>query len=220
MKSISYLHRLVRRKLRQFSRSHSPAWVSSMFALSLVLPLCLVGSCKEGTSIALPDIGKAYAMSYNAGSALTPSTNAQSKADDGTQSVEISKTMIKAHKRQMRSLLKGSTDAINHLQKGEVYLLFSRPELARYDGSVSSWQYRNEHCVVDIFFAKDEASKIDRVVHYEIRQRQTARFVNAKGNAAAGYSDSEQSKCLAALLDQNKTASDISQINVSVLNEK
>lgn len=219
MKSISYLHRLVRRKLRQFNRSHSPAWVSSMFALSLLLPLCLVGSCKEGASIALPDIGKAYAMSYNAGSALTPAVYTQNKANDGAQSVHISKSMIKAHKRQMRSLLKGSTDAINHLQKGEVYLLFSRPELARYDGSVSSWQYRSEHCVVDIFFAKDEASKIDRVVHYEIRQRQVARFVSEKGEGASNYSASEQSKCLATLLDHNKIDSDLSQIKVSSLVE-
>ena len=102
--------------------------------------------------MAMPDVGQVYAQAFEASyDASLESSDVQQHEMDAEQ-VHVSSSMVKAHKRQVRNLLKHNDQTMVNLQKGEVYLLFSRPELTRKDGNFSSWHYRNEYCVVDVFF--------------------------------------------------------------------
>ena len=55
----------------------------------------------------------------------------------------------------------------------EIRAVFNQPELVRRDEPTVVWQYRNESCVLDVYFTTRQ-TKVAKapVVHYEIRARE------------------------------------------------
>lgn len=78
-----------------------------------------------------------------------------------------------AHKRKIRSSLKENADALLSLKGRDVMHLFDAPELVRRDLPTTVWQYRNDSCVMDVYFTVGRDDDVARatVAHYEIRAR-------------------------------------------------
>jgi hypothetical protein len=65
-----------------------------------------------------------------------------------------------------------STDRILKLSGRDVYEILDQPELVRRDLPTVVWQYRNESCVLDVYFkASGDDVLAEPVVHYEVRGR-------------------------------------------------
>ncbi len=73
-------------------------------------------------------------------------------------------------------LLKGAVyrpDNLLLVMAKDVGVLLGVPEMVRVEAPTMFWQYRNEECVLDIYFhAKDESDMNAPVSHYEIRARE------------------------------------------------
>ena len=80
-----------------------------------------------------------------------------------------------AQKRQIRSRLSDNVDSILDLKGHDIVQIFDKPELVRRDLPTTIWQYRNERCVMDVYYTVGLAGNVGRenVVHYELRARDT-----------------------------------------------
>ena len=78
-----------------------------------------------------------------------------------------------ARKRILRSRLRRDADAMLDLTGHDIAQIFDAPELVRRDVPTTIWQYRNDACVLDVYFTVGESGEVSRsdVVHYEIRER-------------------------------------------------
>jgi len=65
-----------------------------------------------------------------------------------------------------------SPDTILDIKGRDVHKIFNTPELVRRDLPTVIWQYRNEACVLDVYFTAASADVMKApVVHYEMRER-------------------------------------------------
>jgi len=80
-----------------------------------------------------------------------------------------------ARKRQLSSRLRKDMDQIFGLKGHDVIQIFDKPELVRRDLPTTIWQYRNDACVMDVYFTVGRADSVSdaNVAHYEIRKRDT-----------------------------------------------
>lgn len=80
-----------------------------------------------------------------------------------------------ARKRILRSRLKMDSDGLLELTGHDVMQIFAKPELVRRDVPTTIWQYRNDTCVLDVYFTVGRSADVARsdVVHYEVRGRDT-----------------------------------------------
>ena len=78
-----------------------------------------------------------------------------------------------AHKRQIRSRLGEDVDSILDLNGHDIAQIFDAPELVRRDLPTTIWQYRNDACVMDVYFTVGVEGDVARssVAHYEVRAR-------------------------------------------------
>ncbi len=68
-----------------------------------------------------------------------------------------------------------SSDRILKLSGRDIYEVLDRPELVRRDLPTIVWQYRNDSCVLDVYFTTSGDDVLtEPVVHYEVRLRQRA----------------------------------------------
>lgn len=76
-------------------------------------------------------------------------------------------------KRAIRRTIMNSPRGIMELNGREVRAVLNQPELVRRDEPTVVWQYRNESCVLDVYFTTRH-SKVaaSPVAHYEIRARE------------------------------------------------
>ncbi|HEY8963466.1 MAG TPA: hypothetical protein VIN59_03265, partial [Alphaproteobacteria bacterium] len=61
-------------------------------------------------------------------------------------------------------------DAVRHLSRNELLVVFGKPTLQRAEGDVNIWQFASSDCALDIYF-KDDANK---PVYAEYRVRGSA----------------------------------------------
>lgn len=78
-----------------------------------------------------------------------------------------------ARKRILRSRLKDDVEHILELKGHDIVQIFDKPELVRRDLPTTIWQYRNDACVMDVYFTVGQSANVARadVVHYELRGR-------------------------------------------------
>jgi len=88
-----------------------------------------------------------------------------------------------ARKRHLSARLRKDVDQILDLSGHDIVQIFDKPELVRRDLPTTIWQYRNDNCVMDVYFTVDRVEDVARshVAHYEVRQRDT----RAKDSVAA-----------------------------------
>ncbi len=70
-----------------------------------------------------------------------------------------------------RAVLKNNA-AFLDLNGAQVRAILNQPELVRRDAPTTVWQYRNEACVLDLYFTTADKATKAPVAHYEIRARQ------------------------------------------------
>jgi hypothetical protein len=73
-------------------------------------------------------------------------------------------------KKLQKKLMK-STNVIERFSPVQIKAVFSEPSLLRSDGNYSIWQYKNEYCVLDLYF---NSSISNTVMYYEIRKKSVA----------------------------------------------
>lgn len=78
-----------------------------------------------------------------------------------------------ARKRSIRAKLSRDVDNILDLNGNDVAQLFEAPELVRSDLPTTIWQYRNDQCVLDVYFTVGRIGDVMKssVEHYEMRAR-------------------------------------------------
>ncbi len=101
-----------------------------------------------------------------------------------------------AQKRQIRSRLSADIDQLFSLTGHDVVQIFDAPELVRRDLPTTIWQYRNEDCVMDVYFTVDREGDASRanVAHYEVRARDFRQGASEALNAE---------QCVHDLVDNN-----------------
>lgn len=88
-------------------------------------------------------------------------------------------------RRSLRRAVSESPDNLLYMNGQEVLAILKQPEMVRRDAPTTVWQYRNESCVMDVYFTTaDESAKQAPVVHYEIRSRMGGMFDDAVEKAA------------------------------------
>jgi len=80
-----------------------------------------------------------------------------------------------ARKRHLSARLRQDVNQILDLSGHDIVQIFDEPELVRQDLPTTIWQYRNESCVMDVYFTVDNVNDVARanVAHYEVRRRDT-----------------------------------------------
>jgi hypothetical protein len=79
------------------------------------------------------------------------------------------------HAQALHNLVESKPDALLALVSQDILIGFSQPDLQRQEGNLQIWQYRTGECVLDIFFDGSKGGDNNqRVIHYEVRPRQTA----------------------------------------------
>ncbi len=119
---------------------------------------------------------------YYAGAHYAAMTVLSNEAHAATRAMAVTKedrvpsygTKILAHR------LRSNPDVFVKLERQDVLALFDEPVLRRQEGQTHIWQYRSASCVLDIYFAPAEAAEgFWPVVHYELRNRETAVLTRA-----------------------------------------
>ena len=116
---------------------------------------------------------------------------------DGGQQVERL-NYKPAQKREARSRLGSDVDNLLEFKGHDIVQVFDAPELVRRDLPTTVWQYRNDFCVMDVYFTVGRAGDVARenVAHYEVRSRDT------RLNKAV-----DASRCIQGLVKRNTVAS-------------
>ena len=96
---------------------------------------------------------------------------ASSTSFDGRAIVEDGRYSV-PQKRRIRQQVLNSQDELLNLTGAEVRAILDQPELIRRDAPTIVWQYRNDECVVDLYFTTGAAKALKApVVHFETRPR-------------------------------------------------
>lgn len=105
-------------------------------------------------------------------------------------------------KQRLRREFRRNPEAVLGLTGQDVRATLNEPELVRRDAPTIVWQYRNEDCILDLYFttSKNDAAAAP-VIYYEMRSREE--------NSASGASSQE---CASSLVSAQ---SGPSLINVS-----
>lgn len=197
-------------RLKLFSNHAKSFGFGSFF---LLCPLILVGSCHQ-TLFDGASISNATAAAYT-------------QQEIYTQDSSVSRSMIQAHQKQLKTLVQKDSDTLLNLQSAEVLLLLNDPNFTRTDGLVESWQYRNSQCVLDVYFNAQTSGKGDqsqqsrlnmRVGFYDIRARQTALFaasVTDNDSSSKVMTQAEKAGCLHSFLDQRKNRTPLPSVTLS-----
>ena len=99
-----------------------------------------------------------------------------SLSDDGVDGREARLVNYKpARKRLLSSRLRDDAENILDLKGHDIAQIFDAPELVRRELPTTIWQYRNEKCVMDVYFTVGRKGDVSRanVAHYEVRGRDT-----------------------------------------------
>lgn len=84
----------------------------------------------------------------------------------------------------LRSLVSDDPNTLLDMVDDEIVAVFSTPDLQRREGPARVWQFRNNNCVLDVFFrekrARPESAPISRVVHFETRPRSAGETCGVK----------------------------------------
>ena len=80
-----------------------------------------------------------------------------------------------AQKRGFRRAVLNNHENMMTLTGGQVRSILNQPELVRRDLPTVVWQYRNDECVLDVYFTSSN-TRLDNtpVAHYEVRGREDA----------------------------------------------
>ena len=80
-----------------------------------------------------------------------------------------------ARKRHLSARLRQDVDQILDLKGHDIVQIFDEPELVRSELPTTIWQYRNDSCVMDVYFTVENINDVARsnVAHYEVRKRDT-----------------------------------------------
>jgi len=76
-------------------------------------------------------------------------------------------------RRKLRRFVSRNPDNLLRITGRELALVLKEPELVRSDFPTIVWQYRNEQCILDVYYdsMKDDVLKAP-IVYYEIRARE------------------------------------------------
>lgn len=101
-----------------------------------------------------------------------------------------------AERNYLRHSLSQNLNSMLSMMGRDIHTIFSAPEFIRQDGQTIVWQYRNERCVLDVYFTltvPDEAdATILPVSHYEFRAR------------SSDYADFDAYQCARSLKQVNR----------------
>lgn len=111
--------------------------------------------------------------------------------------VEMDKAAIHRYREDMRALLVKEPEKIKMLLGQDFLLIMNTPDMERRDAMMTMWQYRSDVCVLDVYFKPAEDQDYAPVMHYEIRQRQKAYFMEQE-DGDAGKADLQS--CMASIL--------------------
>lgn len=109
---------------------------------------------------------------------LKPATDGAALASPGTYEAGIKDDAYSfGQKRQIRRDIRRDPENILGFTGRDVHAALNAPELVRKDAPTIVWQYRNEDCILDLYFTTSKNDAADApVVYYEMRSRE--------GNAA------------------------------------
>ncbi len=130
--------------------------------------------------------------------AIKPAESGQALASVNGADADVSQSG--GQLRALKARLVKDTDSLLEFTGADIREAFDAPELVRTDLPTVIWQYRNEACVLDVFYTASSAdvSKAP-VAHYEVRSR------DAKGRkiveAQSCVSEMVQGGNLISLLD-------------------
>lgn len=98
----------------------------------------------------------------------------------------------KTYKVQLLRSISANPDNIVGVSARDLHVLFGNSSFIRQEGRASVWQYANDSCVLDIFFAVKEGGSADLApaAYYEIR-------------ATSGKKPLDKTACVADLLKGN-----------------
>lgn len=111
--------------------------------------------------------------------------------------VEMDEAAMHRYREDMRKLLVKEPEQIKMLLGQDFLLVMDKPDLERRDAMMTMWQYRSDDCVLDVYLKPAEDQNYAPVMHYEIRQRRTAYFMEQEEN---GASDADLQSCLTSIL--------------------
>ena len=100
---------------------------------------------------------------------------ASSSAALGVDALDEDARYSSTKKRMLRRALMADDAELLTLNGRDVREILRVPELVRRDLPTVVWQYRNEGCVLDLYFTTSDPQALKApVVHYEVRARQTS----------------------------------------------
>lgn len=96
---------------------------------------------------------------------------ASSSAFDGRMIVEDGRYTLPQKRDIRQKILRDQKELLN-LTGAEIRAILDQPELVRRDAPTTVWQYRNDSCVVDLYFTTPNPQALKApVVHFEARGR-------------------------------------------------
>ena len=83
--------------------------------------------------------------------------------------------------RALRRDISQSPENLLDIYGQDIYEVFRAPEIIRRDAPTTIWQYRNDSCVLDVYFTTQKKTAMAApVVHYEVRMREDAEDVSER----------------------------------------
>lgn len=89
-----------------------------------------------------------------------------------------------AQKRLLSARLRDDVENILDLNGHDIAQIFDAPELVRRELPTTIWQYRNDACVMDVYFTVGRKADVSRasVAHFEVRARDTRAKTDVKAS--------------------------------------
>lgn len=109
---------------------------------------------------------------------------------------QLDKSDLIRYAYKVQAALTYRPENLKNLRRGDLKLALAQPDLNRRDGGKAIWQYRNESCVLDVYWQQPKESS--KIVHYEFRMR---RSIFDKVDAA---SDPAAWQCLQSLINERQ----------------
>ncbi len=98
--------------------------------------------------------------------------NAVAFTGERIELASLSKGSLQRYARSMQSKVADTPYLLTRLTGEDVKLILAAPEMDRFDGPTTVWQYRTDACVLDVYFSARNA-QVDaaQVTHFDIRAR-------------------------------------------------
>ncbi len=123
--------------------------------------LIVLGTLLWGASMAMP--ASAPALS------IVPEANASATPGNGTDALAA---YSNGQRRHIRRAVLSEPQNLKKLHGLSILAALDKPEIIRKDLPAVVWQYRNNGCVLDVYFkSKDGKTESAPVVHYEVRNQ-------------------------------------------------